>query len=646
LTVKIEFIYYKKENESMKKFVQKIIIFFAFATSLSALDFSLRLTPNLLFPTSKLYNTSFGGVGQFDVNFLNLISVGVEGFVDVNNPASFNKSVPMFGGGLGVGAFYYPISRLYVGAGGAFGGADYIIPQKKENTENEYENVLITGLYYRGYGEIGFRVSPTFTVNAVGGYSSYMTGKTTVVSGPFAGVSAKINLEIGKKSSGDISASLEQYDNIYPLFTALYRADSVGSISITNFESAEIRNVHVSFRAGKYTASMIECGSISMVKKFQTVEVPFLADFSSEILNFSENGQISGEVVIDYEFLGKKRQSVENVIISVNNRNAYLWGNEDALAAFVSPDTPEVLELAKYVSGIERNNLYTGMNRNIQFTAAMIEGLRLSGITYSADTISPYKSFHKGEELDSIQYPLQTMNCLSGDYDDLGILLASCLESVGVSTGFLPVDDDFLVLVNIAVKPTAAKNHFTSTEGLVMDDNKVFFALAMSEFENGYTSALTKGSQIVKAIKESGMDCSYIDVEEAWSVYSPVVYTKNGKSFTKPSQSELEKATKVAIDNYINSELLPLVENIKKNGNDNQIGLAYMRAGKYSDAKACFTKSANAGNVSGMNNLANILFTEKDYAGAAAQYKKVLTKDPENKTALSGLEKANSKISQ
>ena len=45
-----------------------------------------------------------------------------------------------------------------------------------------------------------------------------------------------------------------------------------------------------------------------------------------------------------------------------------------------------------------------------------------------------------------------------------------------------------------------------------------------------------------------------------------------------------------------------------------------------------------------MNNTANILMIEKNYSAAAAQYKKVLEKDPSNKVALKGLENANSKI--
>ena len=45
-----------------------------------------------------------------------------------------------------------------------------------------------------------------------------------------------------------------------------------------------------------------------------------------------------------------------------------------------------------------------------------------------------------------------------------------------------------------------------------------------------------------------------------------------------------------------------------------------------------------------MNNVANILMIEKNYSAAAAQYKRILDKDPSNTVAQKGLENANAKI--
>ena len=128
------------------------------------------------------------------------------------------------------------------------------------------------------------------------------------------------------------------------------------------------------------------------------------------------------------------------------------------------------------------------MNKNVQMAAGIMEALRLAGVKYSEDKVTPYTSFRNGEELDSIQYPLQTMNVLSGDYDDLGILVASCLESIGVGTGFLPMEDDFVVLVNLKIKPENASSHFADTNALIIDDQTAWFGLSMKAFEKGFSA--------------------------------------------------------------------------------------------------------------------------------------------------------------
>lgn len=642
----------------MKKVISFILVTVLSLSAIFALDLSLRLTPDLIIPTElvtnestsenkKAYDFGFGGVLQADANLFNIMSIGLEGGLDYLRPKGLQPITVLYGG-LGIGAYYYPISRLYIGAGGAFGlySANWLKQDAQNSNGDKKQN--FGDLYWRAYAEAGFRVNPSLTVSLNGGYAYFMTHNTSKKAfnkDPFVGLSVKINMDVGNKGSGNVNATVEQYDAVFPVFMQLYRTSPLGTIHLTNFESAEIRDVTVSFRAGKYTASAKECAKINLLQKFKSVEIPLMIDFSDEILNFSENGMISGEVVVEYEFLGKKKVAVENVVLTVDNRNAFIWSDAAALAAFVSPDTPEVLELAKYCAGIARNVLYTGMNRNLQFAAGIFEGLRAGGITYSGDVTTPYETFHAGYELDSIQYPLQTMNCLSGDYDDLGILLAACCESVGIPTALIPYDDDFLVLVALDVKPTQAGNHFADPNSVLKDENDVYFALSMKEFENGFTASRKTGAEKLKVcLADTTGKYEYINVHDAWTLYPPVVYSNGTSTFETPNQVALEKAIKSAINDYIASDLDSVISAARSSGNDNKLGVALVRAGKYTEAKDAFNRAAKSGSLSAMNNVANVLMYEKNYTAAASQYSKVLDKDPHNKIAAKGLENAKGKL--
>lgn len=625
----------------MKKFVTSILSSCLVLASVAALDFQLRLSPAAIIPMNEHYSLGFGGFAQADVDLFGFLTAGIEGNVMLEKPEGFEDNITFAGGGIGLGGYYYPLSRLYVGAGGAFGIYSF-------NSKVDNDTQQASDLYWRGYGEVGYRFSPSLTLSAHGGFAQYMVnGASSSMEGPFAGISLKYNFSTGNKGSSGFGVKLVQDTDVYPLFMSAYRNCPLGTLTIRNNEGAEVRDVHVSFRAGKYTASTYESETVKRINRYSSVDIPLYADFSNEILKFSENGKISGEIVVEYEFLGKRMTSVESVVLSVYNRNSYSWGNEDSLAAFINPEVEEVKEFAKIVSGTARNSLYTGMNRNIQFTAAMFESLKLSGIKYYSESSTPYVTYHKLSDLDSIQYPLQTMEFHSGDYDDLGILLASCLEATNVPTGYIPMDDDFIVLVDLQIKPSAAGNHFTNTDGLIIDEDTVYMPLSMANFEKGFSKSLSEGLKAVKAaLSDENCEYGYYITSNSWSVYSPATFTGSGFSFESPSAASIEKSTKAAVQDYINSELEGVIKNARATGDSNKVGVALVRAGRYAEAKTEFQKAIDKGSVGAMNNLANIYMTiDKNYSAAAGLYKKVLQKEPNNKTAEKNLANANEKLS-
>ena len=95
--------------------------------------------------------------------------------------------------------------------------------------------------------------------------------------------------------------------------------------------------------------------------------------------------------------------------------------------------------------------------------------MRQAGIKYEEDVGTPYDTYHLDmETLDYIQYPYQTMLYKSGDKDDLGILIMSLLQSVGIQTGFLATQDDFIVLFNTEIPENRIDNFFDGSDRLLV----------------------------------------------------------------------------------------------------------------------------------------------------------------------------------
>ncbi len=616
----------------MKKILSAIFATVIFSSSVFSLDLTLRATPGILIPAKlNMYKPGFNATVQGDLDFFGFMNAGVEGNFSMISATGINENLSLIGGGAGVSFFYSPLTRLHLDAGLALG------PFITSGAIN------VGGLYWRTYGEIGFRATPDLTISLTGSYVDYVIpGSGKLVNGFNVGIGIRYVLPLGKKGSSTLSSNFVQEEPAFPVFMSAYRNFELGTLSLRNNESSEIRNVHVRFRAGKYTASTYESAVIPVIQKHSAVEVPLMADFSPEILKYSENGRINGELIIEYELLGKKKRSEQNIILSMNNRNAFCWADPTAISAFISSETPEVQQLASIISGIETNHLIQGMNKNLQMTAAIFEGVRLFGIINSEDKMTPYVDYHKTYDMDSIQYPLQTMNYLSGDLDDIGILLASCLESVGVPTGYMILDDDFILLVGTNIRAGTEMNHFAATEGLLVDDENVYFGLSMADFQKGFSqSRKTAFEKIAAAKNQPDSPYDYVNTEFAWSIYSPAVFSSSGSTFEYPKKEEIEKATKKAIDDYINTDLAAVVERAKASYDPNKIGVALLRSGKIKEAKAQFSKSET---ISCLNNLANCYMAEKDYASAAITYEKVLAKDAANKIALRGLNSANEKL--
>ena len=628
----------------MKRFAIIFLILFSFVFSVHALDFTFTATPAVNIQMNKQMPIGFSGFLQGDVNIANFMTVGLEGNYTLVKPEGFVKPIQLYGGGLDLGFYYYPLSRLYTGIGGGFGiNSGFINVREEGGTYNTYNP---NGLYYRGYAELGFRFSPSFIVTASGGYLAYVKKDfSNFNNGFFAGLGIKLIKSTGsKQSSKAVLVDLEQYDDINPSFSRIYRDNECGTLTITNHESAEIRNVHIYFDGEKYTNSIIECGTINRLNRYKKEQIPLYIDFSDAIMSLTEDGLIPGSVIIEYELLGQKRRVEQSVSLKVRNRNAFVWSDLAALSTFISSETPEIQNFAKSIAGIARNQLATGMNRNLQFAAAMFVAIRSASVKYSEDTLTPYVEYHNSNQVDSILYPLQTLECFGGDYDDIGILLMSLLESQGISCAYMATENDFIVFVDLNLSASSVANHFASEASVFIDydADRVYLPLSMASFDSGFTKSRQNGAKAVtEAMNNEDGDYEFILVEDAWTVYKPVVYNVSAKNIPKPTSAQVQSQLETAIKNYITTDLNPIVKKVEKTGDTNKLGVALVRAKRYSEAKAAFAKSDS---VSAMNNIANIYVIEQNYEAAMAQYKKVLAKDPNNKTALAGLESLNTKL--
>ncbi|MCQ2596713.1 MAG: tetratricopeptide repeat protein [Treponema sp.] len=641
------------------KNIKKVVLFLILITFLAkgfALEFSLRAVPTAFFPcltggAAKFETVGGGAFIDGGITLMDMFDVGPEmgvfivpkiasgEFLDGEDPNAVFIPVGVHGE-----ATFYPLSRLQTTVGAAAG---FYIGTSSNKVENS--------VWYRLYGDAGFRLNPMITLGVNASLLDFQSRTyfgNPGCAGVTAGVSVQVKLDT-VKNVGSVDGAVSQDEDVFPLFYAVYKNVPVGQVIIGNNESAGINNVVVKFRAAGYTASEIECGRIKYIRKHNTAEVDLYADFDENILQFSEAGKIPGEVVVEYELLGQKRYSVIPVIIPVYNRNQVRWTDPEVLASYISVKSQEVLEFSKYVVGIARNHLRSGLNRNMQFAMYLFEGIRLAGIKCEKDSDTPYAEYHADPDmLDFIQYPFQTMQFKTGDCDDVGILTMALMESVGIQVAYIPMADDFIVCFNTGIKGTKADSFFDGYDRFIVIGDEVWIPLAMSSLREGFVNCWYKAITDLQQAEENYEDINLVILEDAWQSYAPAGFSSGKEIDVKPEEAALVSASEVDLSRYITTEYGPRIAavqaQIRANGPSvelyNQLGLLYVRAGMYSSALPVYEQSAKMGSTSAMNNLGNICSLQKKYAEALAWYEKSLELDPENKTALKGVARMKSEI--
>lgn len=216
--------------------------------------------------------------------------------------------------------------------------------------------------------------------------------------------------------------------DIYPAYYQFYNTYPLALVSIKNVAGYPIE-VNVRSNLRPYSERPKDSGFIR-IDKGKTVDVPVTAIFGNRLSQVSQRDP----AVLDIEVEARagttfKKQLSAQLIVHTRNS----WNGEmDKLGWFLTPDDEEVMRLSREFTQSIQNNDEMILFRKAQ---AVFEKLRELGIGYRHD---PNILFYQD---DRVHYAMETIAQHGGDCDDLVILYASFLESLGLRTAFIETRD-------------------------------------------------------------------------------------------------------------------------------------------------------------------------------------------------------------
>jgi hypothetical protein len=227
--------------------------------------------------------------------------------------------------------------------------------------------------------------------------------------------------------------------DIYPAYAPFYGTYPLAQVTVQNVAGYPI-DVNVQSFVRGYSERPKDSGFIHF-QKGETRDIPVTAIFGPRLREAKQRQAAVMDLKVEARAAGVSQKEI-SASLMVHSYNA--WNGEiDNLSFFVTPEDERVLALARACAkGTASPENAAG---NLPAARAIIDSLARTQIRYQRDPNIP---FYKD---DRVQFAPETLALGSGDCDDLSVLVASLLESAGINTAFVDVQDPEKTLAHLYV---------------------------------------------------------------------------------------------------------------------------------------------------------------------------------------------------
>lgn len=211
--------------------------------------------------------------------------------------------------------------------------------------------------------------------------------------------------------------------------------------------------------------------------------------------------------------------------LQVLSSQAMNWQKRRSFASFVNPQDSNLSffvrqNIVQTFSTEKSNNL----NRNLTLALQAYCFYRANGITYSSDSSS---SNLDSSQLDEVQFPFQLLETKAGDCEDLLVLMAGTLESIGTQTAFIDIPGHVMLAVKTDMSAAEITKNGLNPDYFIESQGSHWLPLETTlidkaDFVTSWLSAIRHYQQIL----ESGLMPEIIEFADAQKLYPPSSFTK------------------------------------------------------------------------------------------------------------------------
>lgn len=453
---------------------------------------------------------------------------------------------------------------------------------------------------------------------------------------------------------GNLELSSISFDDIFPVFHKYYDDHRIGTAKLKNAGTAAVEDIKISLIVKGYMADKKGCTGPATLSAGEEKDVELFALFTEkDVLAITEGTKALATISVEYTTKGTTKSEEFTGTLRFLDRNAMTWDSDARAAAFVTAKDPWVLKFSKTVAGGTKGKASTAVDANLLTAIAIHKALALYGLAYVSDPKSAYETVTRTKNaVDTLQFPQQTLEYKSGDCDDLSILTAALLESVGVETAFITVPGHIYVAFALAMKPDAARTAFLKPSELIFKEDKAWVPLEVTSISKGFVKAWEEGAKEWNE-NDAKKLAVFTSIQQAWKKYEPVAFSTGTLTLTLPDDASLVKGYQDEVNAFINREIAERVielnaEISKSQGKPeplNKLGVLYARYGLSDLAQTQFTAALKKSEyLPALVNMGNLLYISGDPSKALEYYNRAYKQDSKNTTVLLCIARANHDI--
>ena len=494
----------------------------------NAAEFSLRLLPSYDYVLKSSFQNVFGGTVGLDLS-TSIFKTRHEAYLSLQAEPLFFKApkvdvVNGFNFAVALGGDFRITDRFGLSAEG-YGGV-WWLPEDKDNDLQS-----ASGPFFGGRLSANYYVSPSIKASIYGGYKNLFYKPTPFLESVEMGVGISINLTRSLFNSEGVKTQTYETQPLFPIFYAHYDNNSFGSVTFTNLEKNDIKDVEVSVFIEQFMSVPKVIGTFERVKQGEDFSVDLTAFLNETIMNQMQNQLTDALISVSYKSLGQKNLFESRFFLQTLTRNSMSWEDDRRAAAFVSARDGAIQRFSRQITLALKDKIASVPSPNYLYARAVFEVLKAYGINYVIDPTSVFSTSNT-IAVDFLQFPYQTLLYHGGDCDDLSILNCSLFEALGIQTAFITVPGHIYMAYDSGLSKSQADSVYGKNKYIVWED-KVWIPVEITVPQDSFALALKYG---LREWDRYADDHNLIPIHDAWQEFKPVTVPESDVSVQFPKE--------------------------------------------------------------------------------------------------------------